>query len=636
MTSFFGAQPAKIDMNGLYIPDEILLKVEKPGRYIGGELNSVTKSEDDYDVHMAMCFADVYEIGMSHLGFKLLYHLLNDQERVWCERVFAPWPDLEDIMREKGYKLFSVESQSEVDRLDMLAFSLQYEMSYTNVVNMIDLAGLPVRAKDRGEDCPLIFCGGPSANNTEPMAEFFDFYNLGEGEEMLPEIVETYRQCKLKGMGKTDILREISRISGVYVPAFYDVTYDESGNFLGIKPKEEFKDVAAPSIRKRVVSNFEKSYLPEKMVVPNIEVVHDRIMLEIFRGCTRGCRFCQAGFIYRPVRERSPERLAEVAKKLLDSTGYEEISMLSLSTSDYSKLGELTDKLLEFTVPKRVSIALPSLRLDSFSFELMEKVSQVRKSGLTFAPEAGTQRLRDVINKGVREEDLLRSCRTAFEGGWSTVKLYFMLGLPFETDDDLIGIAELAQKVLGVYDSVHAGRKARRPNITVSVSTFVPKPFTPFQWAPQIPVPEIIRRQNVIKSHLSKRVSFSWHDPETSVLEGAISRGDRRIGDVIYDVWQAGGRFDAWDEYLDYDRWMQAFEKNGLRAQDFNMRERDIDENLPWDHVDVGVTKKFLKREYALAAEGKVTPNCAEKCSGCGVQSYGRGICVGEIQDPVQ
>ena len=515
----------------------------------------------------------------------------------------------------------------------MLSFSLQYEMSYTNVVNMLDLAGIPVLSAERGENDPIIFCGGPSANNTEPMADFFDFFNLGEGEEMLPEIVETFRVCKLKGASRLDTLKEIAKISGVYVPAFYDCVFDENGTFVSLKPKKEFIDVAPERIRKRVVSNFENSYLPEKMIVPNIEVVHDRIMLEIFRGCTRGCRFCQAGFIYRPVRERSPERLVEIAGKLLDSTGYEEISMLSLSTSDYTRLGELTDKLLEITVPKRVSLALPSLRLDSFSFELMEKVSAVRKSGLTFAPEAGTQRLRDIINKGVNETDLLRSCRTAFEGGWSTVKLYFMLGLPFETDDDLIGIAELAHKVLALYDEIHAGRKARRPNITVSVSTFVPKPFTPFQWAPQIPVPEIIRRQNVIKQHLSRRVSFSWHDPETSVLEGAISRGDRRIGKVIYDVWKAGARYDAWQEYLDYGRWMEAFAKNGLHAEDFNRRERSLEEALPWDHVDVGVTKAFLKRELDRARQGIVTPNCAEKCAGCGVTSYGRGICVGKIQD---
>lgn len=617
------------------MPDGMLLSVEKPGRYIGGELNSVIKAEGTYDVHMAMCFADVYEIGMSHLGFKLLYHLLNDVDGVWCERVFAPWPDLEDKMREAGYKLFTLESQSEAGSLDMLAFSLQYEMSYTNVVNMIDLAGIPVWAKDRGENDPIVFCGGPSANNTEPMADFFDFFNLGEGEEMLPEIVETFRRCKLRSLGREETLKEIAKIDGVYVPSFYDAVFDGNGGFVCVRPKPEYAGIVPEKIRKRVVSSFENAYLPEKMVVPNIEVVHDRIMLEIFRGCTRGCRFCQAGFIYRPVRERSPERLVSAAKKLLDSTGYEEISMLSLSTSDYSRLGELTDRLLEITVPKRVSIALPSLRLDSFSFELMEKVSAVRKSGLTFAPEAGTQRLRDIINKGVNEDDLLRSCRTAFEGGWSTVKLYFMLGLPFETDEDLIGIAELAHKVLGVYDSVHAGRKARRPSITVSVSTFVPKPFTPFQWAPQIPVPEIIRRQNVIKEHLSKRVSFSWHDPETSVLEGAISRGDRRIGKVIFDVWKAGGRFDAWQEFLDYGRWMEAFSKNGLHAENFNMRERNIDEALPWDHVDVGVTKAFLKRELDKASKGIVTPNCARQCSGCGVQSYGRGICVGEIQDPV-
>ncbi len=615
-------------MKNFYIPEDILKIVEKPGRYTGGELNSVVKDLSKVDVRMALCFADNYDIGMSHLGFKLLYQLLNERENVWCERVFTPWPDLEDQMRARGYHLFALESQQEIRNFDLIAFSLQYEMSYTNVLNMLDLAGVPLYAKDRGEQDPLVFAGGPSANNTEPMADFFDFYNLGEGEEMLPEIVETYQSCKKAGLSRTETLRKIAQIEGVYVPSFYTPVFDASGKQIRLDVKPEYADVAPARIRKRIVEDFETAYFPDKFVVPNVEVVHDRIMLEIFRGCIRGCRFCQAGFIYRPVRERSPERLIALADKLIASTGYEELSMLSLSTSDYTKLGELTDGLLDITVPQHVSLALPSLRIDSFSLDLMQKVSAVRKSGLTFAPEAGTQRLRDVINKGVQEEDLLRSCRLAFEGGWNNVKLYFMLGLPFETDEDVVGIAELAGKVLKVYDEVHYGRKARRPEITVSVSTFVPKPFTPFQWAPQIDIPEIRRRQDLIKRALNRRINFSWHDPETTVLEGAISRGDRRIGKVIYDVWKMGGRFDAWSDYMDYDRWMAAFGKNDLDATQFNQRARDIDEFLPWDHVDVGVTKNFLVREYDRAARAEVTPNCRAKCSGCGAATYKRGICV--------
>ena len=615
-------------MKNFYIPEDILKIVEKPGRYTGGELNSVIKDPAQVDVRMALCFADNYDIGMSHLGFKLLYQLLNEREGVWCERVFAPWPDLEDEMRERGYKLFALESQQEIRSFDLIAFSLQYELSYTNVLNMLDLAGVPVYAKDRSEGDPLVFAGGPAANNTEPMADFFDFYNLGEGEEMLPEIVGTYQACKQAGLSRIETLRRIAGIEGVYVPSFYTPVYDEDGKQIRLDVKPEFADVAPGRIRKRIVEDFETSYFPDKFVVPNVEVVHDRIMLEIFRGCIRGCRFCQAGFIYRPVRERSPERLVALAEKLIASTGYEELSMLSLSTSDYTKLGELTDGLLDITVPQHVSLALPSLRIDSFSLDLMQKVSAVRKSGLTFAPEAGTQRLRDVINKGVQEEDLLRSCRLAFEGGWNNVKLYFMLGLPFETDEDVLGIADLAGKVLKVYDEVHYGRKARRPEITVSVSTFVPKPFTPFQWAPQIDIPEIRRRQDLIKRALNRRINFSWHDPETTVLEGAISRGDRRIGKVIFDAWKMGGRFDAWSDYMDFDRWMAAFGKNQLDATQFNQRERAIDEFLPWDHVDVGVTKSFLIREYERAERAEVTPNCRAKCSGCGAATYKRGICV--------
>ncbi len=613
------------------IPDDILIKVQKPARYVGGELNAVTKELSEVDVRFALCFPDMYDIAMSHLGMKLLYHLLNERKGTWCERVFAPWPDLEDLMRAHHLPLFGLESQEPIRRFDIVGFSLQYEMSYTNVLNMLDLAGIPLFAADRGEGDPFVLAGGPAANNTEPLADYFDFYNLGEGEEMLPEIVEAYAVWKREGAPRDEFLRRVARIDGVYVPSFYNVTYHSDGTVRSFAPKPEFQDVAPAVIRKRVVQDFDRTYFPDKLVVPSVGVVHDRIMLEIFRGCSRGCRFCQAGFIYRPVRERSVDTLTELAEKLVDSTGYEEISLLSLSTSDYSCLPELADRLLAMAEPRQVNLALPSLRVDSFSLGLAERVSRVRKSGLTFAPEAGSQRLRNIINKGVTEEDLLHSAELAFRSGWNNIKLYFMLGLPMETDEDVLGIADLAHKVLRLYDSVHAGKKARRPDITVSVSTFVPKPFTPFQWCGQIDGAEIRRRQELLKKALNRRIGFSWHDPETSLLEAALSRGDRRIGQVLYRVWKAGARFDAWTEYLHYERWMEAFRSCGLQPEFYNLRERTQDEILPWDHVDVGVRKTFLQAEYKKAKDGILTPNCMVKCAGCGAACYGGGICVGKI-----
>lgn len=599
-----------------YISDSILKSVTKPARYVGGEVNSVDKSrelaEGKISIRAAMCFADIYDIGMSHLGFKMLYHLLNEREDTWCERVFAPWTDMEEKMRENGYKLYGLESQSPVENFDLMGFSLQYEMSYTNILNMLDLAGIPLYAKDRLKDHPFVFAGGPSANNTEPLADFFDFYNLGEGEEMLNEIFDCYAVWKSKNLPRAEFLKMVNDIPGVYVPSFHN-------------PGDGFK------VKKRIVTDFENAYSPKKMIVPLCEVVHDRVSLEIFRGCIRGCRFCQAGFIYRPVRERSIDRLVQMAKDQLESTGYEEVSLLSLSTSDYTNLFPLADELLTTCEPQHVSLALPSLRVDNMSLDLVKRVSRVRKSGLTLAPEAGTQRLRDVINKGVTEEELENAVRLAFENGWNNVKLYFMLGLPTETDEDVLGIAKLGQKVLDIYEEVHRGRKARRPEISISVSTFVPKPFTPFQWEGQDAYDEIIRKQNLLKTAIPRRIKFNWHDPETSILEAAISRGDRRLGAVIYEAWSQGAKFDSWSEEMNYDRWMDAFRSQGLSAHDYAQRKYDFDEELPWDHVDIGVRKQFLIDENNRAHAEVITPNCREKCARCGAACYGKGLCVGKV-----
>ncbi|MBE7065794.1 MAG: TIGR03960 family B12-binding radical SAM protein [Ruminococcaceae bacterium] len=611
-----------------YISDDILYNVEKPARYTGGEWNSIIKNKSDVDIRFAFCFADIYDIGMSHLGMKILYHLLNERPGTWCERVFSPWPDLEKEMRANGLKLFALESQEPIDTFDFIGFTMQYEMSFTNIINMIELAGVPIKSADRTEGMPFVIGGGPAAVNPEPLADYFDLYNIGDGEEMLPEIMEVYAQWKKDGAPRIEFLRRVSKIEGVYVPSMYEPKYDENDGFISLDAKPEFADCAPKTVRKRVVQDLDKTYFPEKQVVPYTAAVHDRIMLEIFRGCIRGCRFCQAGFIYRPVRERKAETLLNIADKLVKSTGYEEISLLSLSTSDFTELPCLTEGLLDAFQDKHVNLALPSLRVDSFSLDLMEKVSKVRKSGITFAPEAGTQRMRDVINKGVNEEDLLRSVEMVFKGGWHNIKLYFMIGLPTETDEDVLGIADLAFKVLKKYDEVHAGKKARRPEITVSVSTFVPKPFTPFQWCEQITIDEIRRRQDLLKHALNKRISFSWHDPKTSVLEGVLARGDRRCGDILYEVWKEGGGFDAWSEYMDYDSWRRIIDEAGKCC--ITGKDTTLETPLPWQHIDVGVSQKFFKSEYEKAMLGILTPNCREKCSGCGAACYKGGVCVGK------
>ncbi len=606
--------------------DAILSKVEKPSRYIGNEYNSVHKDLADMNVRFGFCFADVYEIGMSHLGMKILYHLLNEEPDVYCERFFAPWIDMEENMRENKIPLFSLETKTPAKEFDILGFTLQYEMSYTNILNMLDLGGIPLLSKDRGEEFPLICAGGPCAYNPEPLSDFVDFFMLGEGEELLPEVIALYRKVKESGGTKDDFLRKVVAIEGVYVPKFYDVTYNEDGT---IKSFTKNYEDAPDKIKKRIIKDFDKCYAPDNIIVPFMEIVHDRIMLEVFRGCIRGCRFCQAGMVYRPVRERSPETLLSLAERLIKNTGYEEISLSSLSTSDYRGLKELTDGLISLTEEKKIGLSLPSLRLDNFSLELMQKVQKVRKSGLTFAPEAGTQRLRDVINKNITEEDLHNAAETAFSGGYGTIKLYFMIGLPTETEDDILGISHLADEVVSIYK--HTPKEIRNKNlrVTVSVSSFVPKPFTPFQWFGQNTKDTLFHKQMLLKDAIKNRyVSYNWHDAALSILEGVFARGDRRLSRVLIEAHRLGARFDSWHEHFSPAIWETAFLNAGVNPDFYNTRERSYDEILPWDHIDVGVSKEFLMRENEKAKNGIVTQNCREQCAGCGVtQAFGGGIC---------
>ena len=604
--------------------ENILPLVEKPARYAGGELNSVIKDKNKVDIRFAFCFADVYEIGMSHLGMKILYHLLNDRKDTWCERVFAPWVDMEDKMRDNNIPLFGLESMESVRHFDFLGFTLQYEMSYSNILNMLDLAGIPLLQKDRGEGDPFIIMGGPCAYSAECIAPFADFFQLGEGEEIMNECMDAYIKWKKAGLPREEYLKAVSKIPGVYVPSFYDVTYNDDGTVHAITP---INDDVPKTVKKRVIEDLDKVYFPDKVVVPFTEIVHDRIMLEVFRGCIRGCRFCQAGQIYRPVREKSAKTLLECAKKLIDSTGYEEITLSSLSTSDYRELKELTDGLLKLTEDKRVSLSLPSLRLDSFSIELMDKVSKVRKSSLTFAPEAGTQRMRDVINKGITEEDLMSSTKMAFEGGYNSIKLYFMIGLPFETVEDVCGIGDLAKKVDDNYFTVPKEVRAPGLRITLSVSSFVPKAFTPFQWARQDTQEELRVKQEALGQNIkSKRIKYNYHEAPVSVLEGVFARGDRRLADVLLKAHEKGIRFDGWSEFFSMEKWQEAFDECGL-TMEFYTRARDFDEVLPWDMIDIGVKKSFLISEAKKAEKAIVTPNCRKQCSGCGANCFKGGVC---------
>jgi len=608
------------------ISDKILSNVQKPTRYIGNEWNSVHKNPETVDIRFAFCFPDLYEVGMSHLGIKILYHMLNDRDDVYCERVFAPWTDMEEQMRINQIPLFALESGDPVSVFDFVGFTLQYEMSYSNVVNMLDLAGIPLLSSDRGEDSPFICAGGPCAYNPEPLADIIDFFIMGEGEEVLNEVMDAYLEWKKAGGNRLDFLKKITAIQGVYVPCFYNVEYNEDGTISSFTSVYEN---APQKIKKRIIKDLDNAYFPDKIIVPFMEVIHDRIMLEVFRGCTRGCRFCQAGIIYRPVRERTPEKLLEIARSLQESSGYEEISLSSLSTSDYTKLKELTDGLLEMNKDHKTNLSLPSLRVDSFSLELMEKVQKVRKSGLTFAPEAGTQRMRNVINKGITEEDLIRSVTLAFQGGWSNVKLYFMIGLPTETAEDIEGIADLAYKVVDAYYRVPKENRSKGLNVTVSTSSFVPKPFTPFQWQPQDRIEQLNDKQNLLKSKIkSKSITYNWHDSKLSFLEGVFARGDRKLSKVLIAAHRKGCKFDGWNEHFNYNAWLEAFEECGVDPYFYTSRKREYDEILPWDHVDVGVTKKFLIRESEKALRGEVTPNCRQQCSACGAAVFEGGVCI--------
>ena len=598
--------------------EHILPRVQKPARYTGGEYNAVVKDRRSVDVRYALCFPDTYEIGMSNLGMRILYGVMNEMDGVWCERVFAPWLDMEEEMRREGIPLYGLESGDSIADFDLIGFSLGYEMAYSNVLNMLDLAGLPLRSEERYGLSPIVVAGGTCAYNPEPLAPFVDLFVLGEGEEVSQDIIHLYRKARDEYWSKEEFLIAAAQIPGVYVPSLYQVSYKSDGTLESVTPTE-----GAPAVvTKRIVQDFDHSFFPVKTIVPSTEIVHDRVMLELFRGCIRGCRFCQAGYAYRPVRARDPEILIQQGIEACKDSGYQEMTMSSLSTSDYRPLEHLCDGLLEWCEPNKVSLSLPSLRADNFSLGLMERVQHVRKSGLTFAPEAGTQRLRDAINKNVTEEDLLRSCRTAFSGGWSSVKLYFMLGLPTETDEDVLGIADLAEKVYRTWKEVTPNPK-RGVTITVSTAWFVPKPHTAFQWEPQISMEEYLRRVKLLREHMKGRsIKYNWHDSQTSFLEAVFARGDRRVAQVIEYAWRHGAKFDAWSEGFDFERWMEAFQACGVDPAFYANRTREKDELFPWDVTSVGVTRSFLWREREQAYKAVITPDCRAKCSGCGANRF--------------
>ena len=612
------------------LSDEILLKIEKPARYIGNEVNSVIKEKEKTDIRFAMCFPDVYEIGMSHLGIQIIYDILNRFEDTWCERVYSPWTDLDQIMRKEKIPLFALESQEPVKNFDFLGITLQYEMCYTNILQVLDLSGIPLLATDRTEEDPIVIGGGPCSYNPEPVADFFDMFYIGEGETMYRKLLDTYKENRAKGGSREDFLYQAAKLPGMYVPRFYEVSYKEDGTIASFVPKK--KDIPS-TIVKELVTDLSETDYPEKPVVPFIKVTQDRVVLEIQRGCIRGCRFCQAGQLYRPVRERDADRLKQYALAMLKNTGHEEISLSSLSSSDYSQLEELIYFLIDECEQKKINISLPSLRIDAFSLDIMNKVQDVRKSSLTFAPEAGSQRLRNVINKGLTEEVILKGAAMAFEGGWTRVKLYFMLGLPTETEEDIRGIAELSNKIAAVfYETVPKEKRNGKVQIVTSTSFFIPKPFTPFQWAVMSTKDEFIEKAYLTKKAVTeqlnqKSIKYNWHEADVSVLEGVFARGDRKIAKVIQKAYEKGCIFDSWSEHFHNDLWMEAFEECGVSIDFYTTRERSLDEIFPWDFLDCGVTKDFLKREWLKAMKEEVSPNCKMQCQGCGANRFQCGIC---------
>ena len=604
--------------------EKLLSMVQKPGRYTGGELNSVIKNPEDVDIRFAFCFPDTYEIGMSHLGMKILYSLLNKREDTWCERVFAPWVDMEELMRKNDVPLFALESSDEIKDFDVIGFTLQYELCYTNVLNMLDLAGVPVRSADRKSLTPLVIGGGPCVCNAEPIADFFDLTLPGEGEEVLNELMDLFKEYKKKGASKEEFLKAAAKIEGVYVPSFYEFSYNDDNTIKSVTPSNG----APERVKKRIISDLNTVFYPERFVVPFIDIVHDRAVEEIFRGCIRGCRFCQAGFLYRPIREKSSDTVNKQCRSLCDTTGYDEISLSSLSTSDYTQLQSLLEGIFSWSEEDKVSVSLPSLRVDNFSDELMEKLQKVRKSGLTFAPEAGTQRLRDAINKNVTEREVIETSRKAFSGGWTNVKLYFMMGLPTETNEDVVGIADLAQKVVDEFYKNPNKPKGKGVNVSISVSCFVPKPFTPFQWEAQDTMEQLKAKQHLLlESVKSRKISVSYHDARTSFLEGVFARGDRRLCDVMERAWRKGCRFDSWDECFSFEKWIEAFEECGVDPYFYTSRKRNYDEVLPWDHMDYGISNKFFQKEAEKAYQSVTTPHCREKCNACGANKLNGGKC---------